>query len=152
MTIHNSLRAELTALRSFVGLLEQEQKVLLANDTDALLQLAEQKSGSALLLNQLVEKRTRSFLEILPDLKTATILKWLKQNESAALPLWQEINTLADRALKINASSGELIQLKMQHNQHALAVLSKSNDTANLYGPNGQRNLPSSSGKPIASV
>ncbi len=152
ISIHSSLSAELAALRTFVGLLEQEQLVLLENDSDALMRLAEQKSASALLLNQLVDKRTQSLRALLPDLKISTIANWLQQNQIAAVPVWDAICALAERALQINTTSGELINLKLQHNQQALALLSRANETANLYGPDGQRNLPSSSGKSIASA
>jgi flagella synthesis protein FlgN len=87
-----------------------------------------------------------------PELSAASIQTWLQTNNKAAVPIWQEIRGLAERARQLNLSSGELIQMKLRHNQQALTVLGKASSKANLYGSDGQPNFPFSSGKPIASA
>jgi flagella synthesis protein FlgN len=146
------LTSERDALRGFVSLLEKESNALIENLSDELLELAEQKSARALTLNQLVEARHLLLKVHFPELSAASIQAWLQTHNKAAVPVWQEIRGLAERARQLNLSSGELIQMKLRHNQQALTVLGNASSKANLYGPDGQPNFPPASGKPIASA
>lgn len=148
----HALIAERDGLRGFVALLEQEQSALIENLGDPLLELAEQKSARALSLSKLVETRLELLNEHLPALTPPFIQTWLEAHLPNALPVWNEIHELAKRAQQINLNSGELIQLKLRHNQQALSVLNNAVNKANLYGPDGQPSFAPGSGKPIASA
>lgn len=147
-----AFHAEQSSLRDFVSLLEQEQSVLLTGLGDELLDLAEKKSACATRLTSLVATRHTLLQNTLPELNNHTIQTWLEHQAPTAWPVWQDICKLADRAQHLNQSSGELIQLKLRHNQQALGVLSNAASKANLYGRDGQPNFSAGNGRPIASV
>lgn len=150
--ILTALIAERDALRGFVSLLEQEQNALVENDTDKLLQLAEQKSASASALTELVETRHHLLQQTLPKLNAAAIQIWMQTSNKAAWPVWQNIRIFAERARQLNQSSGELIHLKLRHNQQALTVLDNASQKSNVYGSDGQPNFTPGSGRPLASA
>ncbi|KXS33743.1 MAG: FlgN family protein [Candidatus Gallionella acididurans] len=139
-----ALTAERNALRDFVGLLEREQNTLVENLTDQLLTLAEQKSAAAQALTKLIEARHALLNNALPESSSASIQTWLQTHNAAAWPIWQEVRGLTERARQLNQSSGELIQMKLRYNKQALTVLGNAVSKANLYGPDGQPNLPNS--------
>lgn len=133
------LNDERDALRTFVVLLEQEQKALIGTDTDALLHLAEQKTKESDKIQDLALARR----ETLPD--SLTTEKWLQANSPAGLALWHEIRQLAEQAQRQNHLNGELIQIKMRYNQQALvALVGATQHAAGIYGRDGQPNLPTS--------
>jgi len=133
------LSDERDAMRTFVALLEQEQKALLSTDTDALLSLAEQKTKHSDKIQALVRERRAS----LPD--SLNTEKWLQANSPPGLALWHEIRQLAEQAQRQNHINGELIQLKMRYNQQALvALVGATQHAAGIYGADGQPSLPSS--------
>lgn len=137
-----SLRNEHHALRAFVALLETEQNALVEGQTDELLDLADSKTRLIDQLNQLGAIRKR-FQSQHSDPATADNLEaWLRQYAAAELPLWNEMRQLAARAQQLNQTNGELIQVKLRHNQQALAVLHNAAHSASLYGRDGQHNLP----------
>ena len=147
-----ALAEERLAVRGFVDLLQQEQKLLMENSTDPLTLLAEQKSTRAFQLNQLAEARHRLLLTCVPAPTAAAILEWFKENSAEGLVIWQEIRVLADQASQINHINGELIQMKLRHNQQLLGALSRAVNQANLYGSNGQASFSTGSGRSLGSV
>ncbi|MDD5299486.1 MAG: flagellar protein FlgN [Gallionella sp.] len=146
-----ALSAERVALRKFIHLLEQEQGLLVENNTDQLLEFAEQKSAQAINLSKLAEFRRNLLRENISELTAETIHAWLKTTSTEGLAMWQEIRTLAERAQQINHTNGELIQMKLRHNQKSLAVLTGAVDKANLYGPDGQTSFSPGSGRSLGS-
>lgn len=149
-----ALTAERIALQNFVALLEREQSLLLENQTDQLLESAEQKSAQAISINELAETR-RGLLRKdigIPELSAEAVHEWLQQNSAQGLPIWEGIRTLAERAQQLNNTNGELIQMKLRHNQQSLAVLSSAVNKANLYGPDGQPNFSPGSGRSLGNV
>ena len=147
-----ALTEERLAVRGFVDLLQQEQKLLMENSTDPLTLLAEQKSARAFHLNKLAEARHRLLLTCIPEPTAAAILAWFKGNSAEGLVIWQEIRVLADQASQINRINGELIQMKLRHNQQLLGALSRAVNQANLYGSNGQASFSTGSGRSLGSV
>lgn len=145
------MTAERTALFDFVALLRHEQSLLTENLTDQLVALSEQKSQKALRLNQLGEARRTLLQSHIPQLSVATIQAWLKTHSPAGLAVWQEVLSLAEQAQQLNGINGELIQMKLRHNQQALSALSNAVNRANLYGPNGQPNFSPGSGRSLGS-
>ena len=146
-----ALTAERDALRNFVDLLEREQSLMVANQTDQLLELAEQKSANAISLSELAESRRSLLRQGIPELAIASIHAWLEKHSAQALTIWQEIRVLAEHAQQLNRTSGELIQMKLRHNQQALSVLGKAVNKASLYGPDGQTSFSPGSGRSLGS-
>ncbi|MBI5438578.1 MAG: flagellar protein FlgN [Nitrosomonadales bacterium] len=146
-----ALTAERIALRKFINLLEQEQGLLIENNTDPLLELAEQKSAQAVSLNELAESRRSLLQKNIPAFTAETIHAWLETHSAEGLAVWQEIRALAGRAQQINNTNGELIQMKLRHNQKSLAVLGNAVNKANLYGPDGQTSFSPGSGRSLGS-
>lgn len=146
-----ALGAERAALFDFVALLQREQGMLAENLTDQLVALSEQKSKKALLLNQLGETRRTLLQNNIPQLSVTAIQAWLKTHSPAGLLAWQEVLSLAAQAQQLNNINGELIQMKLRHNQQALSVLSNAVNKANLYGPDGQPNFSPGSGRSLGS-
>ena len=128
-----ALTDERLAVRGFVELLRQEQSLLTENSIDPLLILAEKKSADALRLN-------------------AAIQAWLEGHNHECLLIWQEICTLTEQARQLNNVNGELIQMKLRHNQQSLTALTRAVSQANLYGPDGQTNFSAGTGRSLGSV
>jgi flagella synthesis protein FlgN len=147
------LTAEHAALQKFVALLEREQTMLVENLTDQLLELSEQKSSDALNLGRLAETRRNLLKKNIPqeNLQSDAIQAWMKTHSPEGLVIWQKLRAMADRAQQLNLTNGELIQMKLRHNQQSLAVLIKAADKANLYGPNGQHSFSPGSGRSLGS-
>lgn len=156
MVPHNDVQAALQdehdAMRDFVALLEREQSALIENQSDAVLALAEQKSERALHLHELIEARNTLFKQRYKGLPPAAIQQELQSKDPHSWNLWLQLRDYAERAQHLNQTSGELIQLKMRHNQQALAVLNNASNQANLYGANGQPSFAPGSGRPLGSA
>ena len=147
-----ALTAERVALLGFVALLEHEQEMLVENRTDRLLELSEQKTTSAFSLNKLAETRRALLQKNIPQSAGAdAIHAWLKTSSPDGLAVWLEVTTLAKRAQQLNQTNGELIQMRLRHNQQSLAVLSNAVNKANLYGPDGQASFSPGSGRSLGS-
>ena len=155
-----ALAAEHAALLKFVVLLEREQAMLVENLTDQLLELSEKKTADAFNLDRLAETRRALLKKNIPqsgitasgDIPGAdTIHAWLKTFSPDGLAIWQKISATADRAHRLNHINGELIQMKLRHNQQSLAVLSSAADKADLYGPDGQHSFSPGSGRSLGS-
>ncbi|MDD5612039.1 MAG: flagellar protein FlgN [Gallionella sp.] len=147
-----ALNSELGAVRAFVALLQQEQRLLTENQTEPLLALAEQKSLQPINLNQLAESRISMLEQLLPDLSNEAIDSWLAANSAKGYANWQEIRELAKQARQLNRVNGELIQMKMRHNQQTLVTLTQAVNKADLYGPDGQRSFTPGSGRSLGNV
>lgn len=143
--------AEHAALQHFVALLEREQEMLVENRTDQLLKLSEQKSGDALKLNELAQARRALLKNHLPQLDADAIRAWLTTHNPEGLAVWQKILVLAEHASRVNRANGEVIQMKLRHNQQTLTVLSNAVNKANLYGPDGQPSFSPGSGRSLGS-
>lgn len=141
------LKAEFEAFRTFHQLLESEQAALSGGDIDAVVGIAQRKAAQVALLGQMAESRNRY-------LKSATGMtdqlgldawqaKYDSQGRSGAARAWQGLLDLARSAKALNEQNGALINLNLQHNQQALAVLrGAASQTTNLYGPDGHAYSP----------
>lgn len=149
----SALADERLAITSFIALLQQEQGLLTENSIDPLLTLSEKKSAQAIALNRLTEARQKELLKCSPSLTTpSSIRTWLESNTAAGLAIWLELLTLAEQARQLNQINGELIQMKLRHNQQLLTALSRAVSQADLYGPDGQSSFSAGSGRSLGSV
>ncbi|MDZ4200597.1 MAG: flagellar protein FlgN [Gallionella sp.] len=151
MDVIAALSAERMALLAFITLLEQEQRLLVENNTEPLLEIAEKKAEEALRLNQMIEARRVLLQKHIPVLTADVIHAWLAKNAPGGIKVWDEIVDLGTRAHRTNQTNGELIQMKLRANQQVLAVLNSAANKANLYGPNGQPNFSPGSGRSLGS-
>lgn len=136
---------------NFVALLEREQGMLMEGRTDQLLELSEKKTTDALNLDGLAATRRSLLQKHLPQFNAEAIRAWLGKHSPEGLVIWQEILALAERARQLNHTNGELIQMKLRHNQQSLAVLSSAASKANLYGPDGQSSFSPGGGRSLGS-
>ncbi|OGT21939.1 MAG: hypothetical protein A2342_05455 [Gallionellales bacterium RIFOXYB12_FULL_54_9] len=147
--LFDALSDELLAVQDFVELLQQEQRLLMENETEQLLNLAERKSARALKLNELGEIRRNLLRKQLRELSRETIHSWLKINSPEGLALWHKIITLAEQSQEINTINGELIQMKLRHIQQTLTALGGAVRQASLYGPDGQPDFSPGGGRSL---
>jgi flagella synthesis protein FlgN len=145
----SALTTEHLALLNFVALLEREQEMLVANLTDRLLELSEQKSSDAIALNEFAQTSRTLLQTNIPQLSVDSIHAWLGKHSPEGLAIWQKNLTLAKRSQQLNRANGEVIQMKLRHNQQSLAVLSNAVNRANLYGPDGQPSFSPGSGRSL---
>ncbi len=129
-----AIEQELSLLARFCHLLNDEQHFLMSGQTTPLVALAEEKTH---LANQLLQQcaHRHALLEIPPSPLEAERLEYLK--------------TRASEAEQINKTNGELIQIRLRHNQQALNILQQASHQATLYGPDG-RTHTSLTGRPLA--
>lgn len=138
--IQAGLTEERDALQAFITLLEREQQILLAPDTDPLLELAAEKTRAAEALTARVQQRPQYI-----SAEPGQIESWLRQHAPAALDVWLDIRRLGAQAHALNQRNGELIKVRTRYNQQALqALLGATQQAAGLYGPQGQTSLPGS--------
>lgn len=146
------LSAERGALAGFVTLLEQEQSLLMEGaQTEQLLTLSEQKSNDATSLNHMADARHALLQREIPRPDAEAIQNWLGAHCADGLPVWHDIVALAQRAKQLNQVNGELIQMKLRHNQQALTVLSNAVNKAGVYGRNGKPDFSPGSGRSLGS-
>lgn len=143
---------ERDALRAFVTLLETEQQNLVGGHTEQLLTLAESKTRAVHALSELASARKNNLLSRGAKIESGGITAWLQTHAATSLPVWQDIQQLAEQAHHLNRTNGILIQSKLRHNQQTLTVLHNAANGANgLYGPDGQPHI-STSGRIFGSV
>lgn len=146
------LNAERDALRSLVTLLETEQQALIDGKAEQLLPLSDSKTQAVHALSKLANARKNDLLTHAAAIKASGIVAWLQAHAAGSLPVWQDIQQLAEQMQNLNRTNGTLIQSKLRNNQQALAVLlNVTNSTQGLYGADGQPQL-SSSGRILGSV
>lgn len=137
----STLNDECAALRAFVVLLEDEQRSLLGQHVEELLQLSDAKIQLVNKVAALAEARRRS----LPG-NIQNMAEWVRQNAPQSLAIWQEARRLATTVQQLNQTNGELIQTRLRYNQQALSVLyGAAQNAAGLYSANGQTTLPTTS-------
>lgn len=146
-----AFKAEHAALLNFVALLEREQAILVENSTDQLIELSEKKTTDAIHLSELAQSRRAILQGNIPQLNVDSIHAWLKAHSPECLVIWQALLDLAKKSQQLNRVNGELIQMKLRHNQQSLTVLSNAVNKATLYGPDGQTNFAPGSGRSLGS-
>jgi len=146
------LDAERDALRAFVTLLKAEQQALIDGHVDQLLALSDSKIQAVHELSSLANARKNALFTHGAEIKAGGIAAWLKAHSAGSLPVWQDIQQLAEQVQYLNRTNGTLIQTKLRHNQQALTALHNAANSANgLYGADGQPHHPSS-GRILGSV
>jgi len=144
------LADEAAQLRSFVALLEQEEKLLVSGQTDALMTLATLKTEQYRKLQRFNDDRLRLLAQIGLPANDDSVRKLCGNEASAAAP-WDAVLDLAREARTRNTRNGKLITELMQHNQAALTTLLSAADQPALYGSDGQ-SRPVGGGRKLGSA
>ena len=148
----SQMHAERTALHAFIRLLESEQQALLNEQTEQIQALADNKTKMVQELISLVNARRNGMLIRGIKFEPGSMQTWLQTHTAINLTTWHEILQMATQAQHMNRTNGELIQVKMRHNQQTLTMLHNATHSVNgLYGPDGQPSL-SASGRILNSV
>lgn len=134
------LLGELTELKRFCALVEEERNVLTGAQADRLPDIATTKASLAAQLSQ-CQIRRESFLarEGLPKGREG-VETWLERQPKTDVEtrrLWAELLKLAVQARDGNETNGRLIKLLLKQNQDALSVLLAGGNES-IYGADGQ--------------
>lgn len=138
-SIAGLLAEELQALQTFVALLRREQALLTEGTVDTLPALAAEKSDLATTLGRILQAREQALKAAGLAGSRAGMEAWLDSSGASQRPAWQELLSLTAAARELNETNGRLINLRLQDNQQALAVLMAAANQAVTYGPDGQQ-------------
>ncbi|MDR1424555.1 MAG: flagellar protein FlgN [Azoarcus sp.] len=130
------IEAEASQLKEFLALLDWEETLLVAGETDALPAVTQEKSERHRQLQRLHDDR--AILLARRGLKNDTqALHTLYAHLPRVLARWEEVRSLASRARERNATNGRLIAGHMSHTQAALSVLLSAANHPQLYDAGG---------------
>ncbi|QDF98167.1 flagellar protein FlgN [Azoarcus sp. DD4] len=144
------IEAEAIQLREFVALLEREEALLVAGDTDGLLTLTQDKTDRYRQLQRLHDDKAL-LLGRLGRNNADAAIRELCAGLPRVLARWDEVLELARNAKERNALNGKLITERMQHNQAALSILLSAANHPQLYDAAGQTR-PTGGGRILGSA
>lgn len=131
-----AIEAELDSLRRFRELLQREQELLIAGDTDALMGLVTRKSE----LHQQLQGQHDALAHLLGEhgiVPSPEAVRQLCEGLPGALASWDALLALGNEVRALNELNGSLIAERMQNNQAALSVLLAAADQPTLYDAGG---------------
>ena len=149
----SAIAAETAALQRFIAVLEEEQKLLISGNADAVLPLIEQKTALIAELGSAGQQREAALQALGVEIRKEAMEAWVAGAGAELKAPWQALLELAQTANRLNSTNGQLINTRLQYNQQALSILvnasgSLSDDT---YGPDGHKNAGASS-RPLGSA
>lgn len=144
------IEAEAIQLREFITLLEREEALLIAGDTDGLLTLTADKTERYRQLQRLHDDKAM-LLNRLGRSNTDASIREMCAGLPRVLQRWDEVLELAATARERNGLNGKLITERMQHNQAALSVLLSAANHPQLYDAAGQTR-PTGGGRILGSA
>jgi len=144
------VEAELIQLREFIAVLDREEALLVAGDSDGLLTLSHEKSDRYRQLQRLHDDRAL-LLGRLGHRDSDAAMRELCAGLPRVLARWTELLELARTARDRNAINGKLILERMASNQAALSVLLAAADQPQLYDADGQAH-PTRGGRMLGSA
>jgi flagellar biosynthesis/type III secretory pathway chaperone len=136
----DSLHGELSAMYSFLGLLEAEQAALAAGDADKVVAGLPGKSEQLAQLAAYASQRS-GLLNSLRLPKGSDGVEHLFSGQPDALALaekWRELMTITRRAWRVNQENGALIAGRLHANVQALSALNQFAGRCQLYDCEGQ--------------
>lgn len=123
------LAEEINSFGQFCHLLNEEREALARMDQDALDELVSRKQLLCEHLSQLAEQR--QLLVAGGDHQTV-----LHALDPALVDEWHKLTRLAREARDLNRINGTIIEVRLQHNQQAMAVL-KVGESVATYSADG---------------
>lgn len=139
MNLNSHLRQQYESLERLVAILSDEQKALSEGKVDGKLlqQLAVEKQDLFASLESLEETRKDYQKQSGYGDSSAGARKLAEM--SNCREAWGMVLALTERASHLNTLNGELIQHRLEHNQHMLNIIREASG-GSLYGPDGQAN------------
>ena len=137
----SAISAETSALQQFISILEEEQKLLIGGDADAVLPLIDKKTGLITELGSAGQKREAALRELGIEIDKDAMEAWFAKVPPALQQRWQQLLELAQTANRLNNTNGQLINTRLQYNQQALSVLMNASGSIgdDTYGPDGHK-------------
>lgn len=147
--IATCLQLELAAVEVFLGILNKEQDALIEGKIERVEALASDKAQVAGQLAELAAQRNRGLASRNLNPDSEGMEACLADAQAAGI--WRDLLGLVQVAHQLNRTNGELIAVRLQHNQQALAALQGAAGAVSLYGPKGQT-LGFGGGRPLGRV
>lgn len=137
------LAAEVKLVESFIECLTAEQEALKVGDVETLTGINTRKPGLADQLNRLEDERNAVLKQAGLSADRQGVAGWLARNrqDRAAAQAWDRLMKLAGKARELNNLNGQLIAIRMQATNQALATLTQQAQRSTLYGRDGQTTL-----------
>ena len=132
------LQAEKLVFENFIGLLEEEQRILVNGGKDELPPVTANKTKLLEELLRLSEQRTSFMKTTGLSLEPEALSRWVSQQNAEAKTLWQQCLELAKQAKRLNDLNGRLVAERLSGNQQAIRTLMAEANQPATYGPDGQ--------------
>ena len=159
------LQLELGAARTFLEILQQEERALVEGEIERLETLSADKLQMAERLAELAARRNQCLATLSLDPDSKGMEAWLadcrRRDTLAERPVagtaakaaaaWRYLLQVAQTARQLNQTNGKMIAARLQHHQQAFAALQSAAGVVSLYGPRGQT-LGYSGGRPLGRV
>lgn len=123
-------------LKSFVGLLAEEARVLAAGDPDQLARLTAERQNLGLGIAE--HWKTLATLLGLPAQAGFAALREQARRVSPVQSGWSQLEDLAREAAHLNQVNGRMIEEQLRRNQAAIQVLQNAGSRRGLYGADGR--------------
>ncbi|MDE2430727.1 MAG: flagellar protein FlgN [Burkholderiales bacterium] len=148
--IRQCLNEEIAAMTTLAALLKDEQTVLVNSDINL---LSEHTLNKGQLISKIsdLEKKRQSVLADLGFKADAEGMRaYLQAVDAREISAqWENLLGISSQAKEDNRTNGLLINRRLSQNQGALNVLQQNNQSASLYGPNGQSMVKKAQGKGV---
>lgn len=133
------LAAEAELVGQFASALTDEQEALKQGKVDGLPAVTARKAAIVERLNAAENSRNAFLRQAGHNGDRQGMLDWLAKNrdDRATAQAWAKLLKRAAEARELNNLNGQLIAMRLQATNQALAVLTQQAQRTSLYGPNG---------------
>ena len=136
--IDRALDDELNAARELLGILKEEQRHLIAVETDALIGVTDRKTALVTRMSEVSSRRAQAFAAHHIAGTAAAVQAWLARVDANTRDKWSALMTIAAEAQELNHTNGLLIARHITNSQNALQILQGNASVGRIYGPDGQ--------------
>jgi len=138
----DTLNEEREAMHRLLGLIQQEQGLLLEADIDGLNAITDEKARTVASMAELANTRLHALAMAGYPQSEAGMQAWLaSQTAGSAAEIWAELLALTQSAKETNRVNGLLIHTHLTRNQLALNVIHGADQRSGFYGPDGQSKI-----------
>lgn len=138
---------ELSAMQSFLGLLERERAALESGNADSLPEITRDKSALIDKLSECARQRAR-LLVVAGEQPNAAGMRQLIGTDRATGQLWDQLLEVAQRAAEMNTGNAFLSNQRLAHVERALNTLGAPRTA--LYGVGGRASYGSGISRSLA--
>jgi len=134
------MKDEVALMRDFVALLRLEQQTLSGNDADAINGATNAKTILARQLGQIATERNIALARegYTPDRAGIDALIAVQNHPATLSQLRDALLALAAEADALNRANGEIIRMRISHNQRAVGALLGTGNGPATYGRDGR--------------